>query len=361
MNSKKIPSKTAAAKSKPASKPKPQPTKRKRKDAPPQPKEARRDSPEFDTARLIELRDSLRGECLVHEDVEAIRQKILTGARLLRNNEISAAPEYRQNENARRVLEEVGSEIVPALNGLLFNTLDAMLGIIKTVQGREAEDAAILLTDNLTRALHVLHRISGDERGRGLLAKAAGKRMHFPALASIIANDHERSQKLAREGLNLGGALPFKVDPDKKYNVFSLMAMEVVLEIEAARADHWSWRPGSVYRKVAPNLDSVHFRKGAAAEILWAKVIRFHVDFFQGPRPRRRKAAEDFAVEAELELFEARRDRLDLASFWAFGEIAKMRPFAEALKADKKAKTELGLFDRAKQKIIDRALELMPE
>jgi len=141
------------------------------------------------------------------------------------------------------------------------------------------------------------------------------------------------------------------------------MAMEVVKEIERARLNDWeprAWKAVSVYRKVAPNLNGVDFRKGPAAEILWAKVIRFHVDFFQGPRQRRRKAAEDFALEPELQLFEARRQRLDLTSFWAFGEIAKMRQFAEALKADKKAKTELGLFDRAKQKIIDRALELMP-
>lgn len=315
----------------------------------------------LDAAKLLELRSSIRSGCLVHEDVAAIGQKIFAGVRLLRSNEISSAPEYQQDEHARRLFEGVGSEIVPALNGLLSNTLDAMLGIINSVKGREAENAAVSLTDNLARAIRALYREAGHERGRGLLRKAAGRRMEFPALASVILKDNEDSQKLVREHLNLGGALPFKVTPNKNYNVFSLMAMEVVMEIETARSDHWAWRQDSVYRKVAPHLDNVDFRKGAEAEILWAKAIRFHLDFFQGPRQRRKRAAEDFGLESELEHYEARRQRMDLTSFRAFGEISKLPQFKEALKTDKKAKTELGLFDRAKQKIIDRALELMPE
>lgn len=341
------------------------------------------------------IRDSLRQECLIYEELDGLERKIHSTAGILRSlDQWDEHPEtdYRgvtsDAETGHETIEHkawrtVASETSNAQHRLLRMALDSLLSVIEYGNGEQAADSMNSLVSQMVDVLNTIKRLSCDEQKRKLFRNVARQCVEFPSLLSIFNKENLDSEKFVLEDLELGAELPFSVDPRKPYTPYTLMAMRVVGWIDYIRRACWlknQWRSrDSVYRKVVPDLDKKAFLR--QHETAWREVIEFHLDFFQAPKERQKRIASDFGLEAEWEEREAHnnsfvkeeRDADGKLLFWngpwwltafgEFGEITRMREFQNMLKSgrDSNVKRETDLYNRVKHKVIAAAIGLMKD
>jgi hypothetical protein len=339
------------------------------------------------------IRDSLRQECLIYEELDALECKIHATAGILNSLDRwdeNPAHDYRgatSDAEGHETIEHkawhsVAMSARVAQHRLVRMTLEGLLRVIEHGNGEQAEDATSSLVSLLVETINTIKRLAGDERKRKLFRDSARTRIEFPSLLSVFTKENLDLEKFVLKDLELGADRPFAVDPRKPYTNYTLLAMKVVGWIDFVRRNHWLKCQGqardSVYRKVVPDLDRKDFVKQHATA--WEKVIEFHLDYFQAPKERQKRTAFDCELEAEWEEREALNNGLVkeerdaegnliswspdwFTAFWEFGEITKMREFHSLLKSgrDKNVNSEADLYSRVKHKVIVAARGLMKQ
>lgn len=257
-----------------------------------------------------------------------------------------------------RVIDHSASKALNAIAVVMERSLEAALFVLESEHPQQRKYAAQLLVDQLNSTIERLLLLSTLPT-MGAIRSVAAKRTEFPSLMSLSQKINNDREDLIRRHLKLGRNLPFRVDPRTAYTAYTRLAMQVVSYIDVDRR-----RKNSIYRKVLPAFHTKDFSEKHWPQ--WERVIKFHLDFFQSPQPRRRRflMQQDTSVlQHAMESRLAKEDRTNFIRPWSlspFGEITEMLEFK--YRQGKPVKMSAGiLYNQVKFKVVDAALALLPK
>ena len=257
-----------------------------------------------------------------------------------------------------------GGEAEGHLGSVLESVLNALVDVIKQGNGEQAARALRLLSDRLLFVLNAIKSLSKSVRKRELFKNDAQGRLECPSLLSRFTKENLNAEKFVLKELDLGGRLPFKITPQQPYTPQTILAMKIVMWIDAEKL----WRH-SPYVKVVPALGDFCSKN----QTDWDKVIAFHLDYFQSPGKKRWKLrASEFHLEDNHEpdegdgstpdeRYRQRAIRHLENNAGPVGDITESPEFKCILNgyAKSKVKSEAQRYSILKHKVIDAARGLM--
>ena len=240
-----------------------------------------------------------------------------------------------------------------SLAWLARHAVNGLWEVVNHGNGKQARGALKLLMNEIVYANTQLELLLTNKEKRVMVCEYAGRKIEFPILFSLFTDQNKKAKKRAIEELGLGTKLPFRFRNNTTYTAYNKLAIKIVLWIDDERS-----RASSIYLRVAPDLDKNEFRSIHGST--WEKAIAFHLDYFQSPEKRWKTVnsnlAEKLAGVSRDEELAHLKDNVG-----PIGDVTEISEFKSILtdRRDSNVRTQMDLYHRVKNKIIDGARRLM--
>ena len=271
------------------------------------------------------------------------------------------APDSSRNNSTSLSQPGVSREWVDSAQLVLRTLLQTLLQQMKYIfTNADPVMARVALKNTCGGIIECLRAIEPPQENtslRILVEEHIKTSYDFPCILSCFNQTSKKRYNLIMREYKLGANLPFKIAPNAKYRTATIAAIHIVSWISEHRSN-----PASVYRRIEPELEGKAFC--AVNSSIWEKVIGFHLDYLMAPAKRTKtilleKAQLPGEVDREVEL-------MNWEHFCGVkGPITEYPEFKSLLSdgrdRDTKVKTEGGLYNRAKGKILEAARRLMKD